>query len=436
MAAPALVKAGAFAFRKRRETWGVEMVGALVLLVCVASGPVEPLPRIAVRRTAGEPGAFYVRATGARFVPRGFNHTVLEDGQGWHATFNEGTYDAKAMDATLAEMASLGANVIRVWAWGVQKEGGFTGGPDARGLNAAYMANFVDFLGRATRHGIYVIPILDEVPHNAYYDDVAARGSVGADNAQVTGYNRQYLARGPIAAKKAAAADFVRYVKGADAGLLHTILGWALANEAFVNHTEGPFCLTKGALTTANGRTYDMADKDQRQACYDEGIVHWANELASAIKAVDPQALVTAGMWTADAHGREPYNGLMPDDRDPRRPPRPSVLAGPGCRLDFLDVHIYPWDGTSTVRRDAHERDAVTASGTPAIVGEYGVFKRNTIEEARAMLREMLEQAYAMGYAGDLHWIWDLRHVPGQTWSAVEEGLGQYVMQLPMANAK
>ena len=171
-----------------------------------------------------------------------------------------------------------------------------------------------------------------------------------------------------------------------------------------------------------------MALPEERQACWDEGVLHWANTLAEAIRSVDPDALVTAGMWTSDAHGRPPASGLMPDGKDPRRPPRPSVLGGPASKLDLIDVHIYPWGGTAEVRREAHERALVSANRIPALVGEYGVFKNKAAAEAREMMSEMLRQAYAMGYQGDIHWVWDLTGVRRQTWSAVEEGIGAFVM--------
>lgn len=380
---------------------------------------VTPLPRMAVR-----PDGFYVQSTGERFTPRGFNHTVLA--HDWHATFNAGIYDAGAMEETLAEMERIGANTLRVWIWGLQNTGGFTGEPAACGLNAPYMENVVDFLRLATKHHLYVIPILDEVPHNAYYDAVAL-SEAGEAAPEITGYNRQYLLPGPIAGKAAAIRDFITYIKSADAGLLSSILGWSLANEIFVNYSEGPFSKTDGVAVLAGSR-YDMADARERQRCYDEGILRWANALAAAVKQIDPEALVTAGMWTSDAAGRTPDYGLLPQGRDVRVPPRPSVLGGAVSPLDFIDVHVYPWDGTAAVRRDMHERGAVVK---PAIAGEYGVFKDKNPEQARAMYREMLSQIYGMGYLGDLFWIWNLKGVPGQTWSAVEEKLGPYVMGLP-----
>ncbi len=394
--------------------------------------PVDPLPAIGVRRSPEGQAEFYVRETAERFVPLGFNHTVLEERHsGWHYTFNVGLYDPDEMEGVLSEMADVGTNTIRVWIWGTQDEAGFTGGQDSRGLNGAYMENVVDFFQRATRHGIYVMPVMDETPHNAYYSAIAANAEREADaDPAITGYNRNYLSPGPLAAKRMAVADFVRYIKETDPGLLRTVLGWSFANEVFVNHNQGPYLLSEGTVRTSTGQTYDMADKHERQASYDDAIKHFSNVLTEAVKSVDPDALTTIGMWTADAHGREPYNGLLPDDRDPRRPPRPAVLASDDCLLDFLDIHIYPWDGTSKVRPDAHEWDAVGPSAKPAIVGEYGVFKRNTIDEARVMLREMLEQAYDMGYQGSLHWVWDMTMVEGQTWSSVEEGLAEYIMDL------
>lgn len=398
--------------------------------------PITPPSRIAVRKGPDGVGAFYRVDTGEPFIPRGFDHTVLEERtSGWHATFNTNVYDPEEMESVLAEMAGLGANVVRVWIWGVQNEHGFTGGRESKGLNGAYMENVADFLARAARHGIYVIPILDETPHNAYYDNLSARTAADPSDVRITGYNRQYLSPGPIAAKARGAADFVRWLRETDPGLLATVFAWALANEVNVHHTAGPFALESGKVVIANGKAYDMGDPDQRQACYDDGIVHWAAIISAAIRGEDSDALVTAGMWTSDAHGRPPVNGLMPDDRDPRRPPRPSALAKPESGLDLLDIHIYPWDRTSKVRPEAHEADAVRAEGMPVIVGEYGVFKDKSAEEGRVMLREMLEQAYAMGYQGDLFWAWDLVGVSGQTWGAVEEGMGAYVMSLEPGGA-
>jgi hypothetical protein len=396
--------------------------------------PVKPLPRIGIRYNDEDEGEFYNTESGAVFQPRGFNQAVLQQGDtGWHAAFNTGIYNPEAMEKMLSAMKALGANTLRMWIWGVQDETGFTGGPENRGLNGAYMENVADFLRRCTRHGIYLVPILDEVPNNAYYSNFAVPEHLDRPGLPVTGYTRQYLRAGPIMAKAAAIRDFIGYIRKADPGLLHTVFAWSLANEVFVMAIDSPFRNDTGEVTAANGKSYAMDDFDQRQACWDESVIYWADQLTEAVKAADPDALVCAGMWTSDAHGRPPVNAVQQDDRDPRFPPRPAALGSRNCRLDFIDVHIYPWDGTGRVNAAAHERDQVEK---PAIVGEYGVFKNKSAEEAKKMMRDMLDQAYRMGYTGDLHWVWDMTMVKGQTWSAVEEGIGAHVMNFKVPEKK
>ena len=410
---------------------------ALLLCGCIASQAEiastgnNPLPRIAVRKPAGQSAEFYQPATQTRFTPKGFNYVILEEGStGWHAVFNAGLYRPEAVEEALSRMEALGANTVRVWAWGVQKEHGFTGGPKGQGLNPEYMANFIDFLRRATAHRIYVFALLDELPRNATYDAVA-NTYTGPEATGVTGYNQQYLLGKWIAAKCAAARGFVEYIRNADPALLSAVLGWSMGNEVFVLNTAGPFSKDEGVVLGITGKSYDMAKPEDRQACYDDGILYCANAFSDAVKTADPKALTTAGMWTSDAHERPPFNGLPHDGKDPRFCPRPSVLASDASQLDFLDIHIYPWDHTSKVRPEAHENAAVAASAKAVLIGEVGVFKRNTAEEARTMIADMVAQGQAMGYCGYLMWSWDLTMVPGQTWSAVEEGLGSYVMGLP-----
>jgi len=409
------------------------MIPLMALMLAFAAGDSHgALPRIGVHSEPGSPGHFVVRDTGERFQPRGFNHTVLGGEPRWHATFNAGMYDPEAMEAALAHMAALGANTVRVWIWGNQDAGGFTGEQTALGINGDYVDNVVDFLRRATRHDIYVFAVLDGVPRNAtYLGIVQAHQQDGKSPFQ--GYNAHVLDEGWIAAKAQAIGDFVEAIKVRDPALLSTVLGWSFSNEQFLTTRVAPFNQTEGMITPVSGKSYDLAVPADRRACADDCVLIWANRLTAALKEADPDALATVGMWTADAHDRQPDNGLPIDGKDPRFPPRPSVLGGPDSDLDFLGVHIYPWDGTSRVSADHHERDVVIATGTPVLVGEYGVFRhRNTVDEARVMLREMLEQAYAMGYAGDLFWIWDLRHIEYQTYSAVEHDLGGFVMQLPL----
>jgi hypothetical protein len=386
--------------------------------------PVTPLPRIRIDSRRDGPSQFRHADTGQRFLPQGFNHTVLSGGS--HATLDPDVYDPQEMEAILAAMRDLGANALRLWFWtGNHRPLGFCGPQTTSGLDPAYMANVLDLLRRATRHGIYVMPILDEPPANRFYDSIVSRVSAAAPCPAVSGYNRRFLSPGFISAKAQAAQDFVSYIRDADPGLLSTVLAWQLGNELFANADEGPFVLESGVVQTASGH-YDMADKLSRQACWDEGIRHWCNELTKALKEVDPDGLVMAGMWTADAQARPPINGLYHRPErfpDGRVPPRPSVLTGPPSLLDALDIHIYPWGNSSQVRPPAHEWIEVVTGGKPIVCGEYGAFRNVDYNEGCRRIGHIRDQAYAMGYQGSLFWSWSLEG----TYHAQEGGIAELV---------
>lgn len=398
-----------------------------------AAPPVTPLPRIATRLREGTLGEFCVKTTGERFFPDGYNYTVLANN--WHATFDTDVYDPAKMEAALAAMEAAGSNCIRVWSWGrATRETSFCGAQSDRGLNPQYMANYVDFLRRCTAHHIYVVAMVDEYPRNAWYDWVDRENTAPDDELMVRGYNRQYLTSGLIAAKAQALRDFITYIKNADPNLLPTVLAWAFCNEAFVDAKLGPFDQEEGLVTCANGKTYDMADFDQRQACWDQGIVHWAKALDTVVKELDPEAMTTVGMWTSDAQRRAPYNGIDPTSgavQDQRFCPRPSVLAAPECNINFLDIHVYPWRGPEAALFDEtpHEWAALKQLGKPVLVGEYGAFTHQSPEPGPAMqvVLGIRQESLAHDYAGLLFWTWNLSG-PG-CWAGVDPGWADFLKE-------
>ena len=372
----------------------------------------KPLPKIIVKQGKGKPGHFVYKKTGKIFIPEGYNHTVgdIYDNRFAHATFNVGTYNSKRIDKVLEEMKSLGANTVRVWLWGTDYKGnGIWGGPEGRTLNKEYMENFCDFLRLATKHKMYVIPILDLKPANAKYKGIAIKGLKNADK-KVTDHNSDILLQGFIDARKQAARDTISFIRKADPNLLNTILGCSLANEICLYSMNAPFNLTNGVVKVANGKSYDMADFDSRQKCADESFLYWANQLAEVIHEEDRGGLVTIGMWTSDAHERPPINGIkVSKNPDVRFPPRPSVFASPKSKIDFLDIHVYPWGNKLSINRNAHELDAIDKSGLPAFVGEYGVFihqAKDNNDGAKKVL-ELREKCYKAGYSGALLWVWN-----------------------------
>jgi len=373
---------------------------------------VSPLPKIIVKKNKNKSGHFVFQKSGDLFVPEGYNHTVgdINDNRFAHATFNIGTYNSKRIDNILAEMKSLGANTVRVWLWGTDHNGtGIWGGHNSESLNREYMENFCDFLRLATKHGIYVVPILDLPPANAKYKSIIKKNIKSADK-KIGFHNSDILLQGFIDARKSAARDTIRFIKEADPNLSNTILGWSLANEACLVSSTGPFNFTNGIIKVANGNSYDMSDFNSRQKCSDESFLYWANQLADVIHEEDTNSLVTIGMWTSDAHSRPPVNGVkVTENPDPRFPPRPSVFTSPDSKIDFLDIHVYPWQNKFLINPDAHELDAINKSGLPVLVGEYGVFThqaKNNKEGAEKVL-ELRKKCYDAGYAGALLWVWN-----------------------------
>ncbi|MGC9053459.1 MAG: cellulase family glycosylhydrolase [Candidatus Hydrogenedens sp.] len=394
----------------------------------IKEGTPKSLSRIRLGERKGKK-VFFKTDNEEVFVPRGFNHVVLEHGNsGWHALFNTNVYQPDKMDLVLKQISECGGNVIRVWAWGTQNEYGFISNREEKLINEEYMNNFIDFLRKATLYNIYVIPILDEYPNFGNFETILMEFHAQSerDDLHVTGYNRQFFWNSFIKAKAIAIKQFIEYIKDTDASLLSTVLAWSLQNEIYLMNSEGPFSTFTAEVLLFDSSKGKVSTEEERQKIYDRVIIYWANELTKAVKSVDPTALVTAGMWTSDSAGRKPSCGLLFDNKDARFPPRPAIVGGEASSLDFIDIHIYPWDNTSKVNPECHEHGLVKK---PVIVGEYGVFQNVSVEQAKTMLIEFLQQAYQMGYIGDLYWVWDLTAIPEQTYSAVIEGFAQHVLQ-------
>lgn len=389
--------------------------------------PVKPLPRIGTRRREGLPGQYIRLDTGEVFSPQGYNYTELGTDTRWHSVFNTKTYDSARIESMLTALQAAGANSIRVWAWGdAAKPDSWCGPVDSRGLNSAYLENIADFLRRCTAHSIYVIPVLDETPRNLYFNYITDKFDRTTPGPGISGYNRQYLCKGLIEAKAEAVKQFVTAIKKADPGLLNCVLAWSFANEVFVNGQDAPFSRSTGSVTTANGRSYRMDNRAQRQACYDDGMIYWANRLSDVVKKIDPKALTTAGMWTADAFRRAPDGGVNPNEGvtgDTRYCPRPSILSSLQSKLDCLDIHIYPWGDSPIVNKKGHEWEALCKNGKPVVVGEYGAFTHIPLEQARQQVLTIRRQIKELGYTGGLFWTWNLTG-PG-CYSGVENGFAE-----------
>lgn len=285
---------------------------------------------IGVRPTATI-AEFFDRGTGNTFVPRRNNYIRLAsqlypDGSTRvaHSTFTVGQYDQSRAENALATMQANGYNAVRVFLEGCCQN---TIGDPAGGLSSAYMANVVDFLERAHSHGIFVLITTSWLP---------AFGGYGPNCPEYPQFDDVNLFK----LCPEAVPDSVKFWRDFVQGLINksapidAIFAYELDNEYFYNASKPPLTWTSGTITTANGKTYDMASQTSRQQMMDDGLVYFTDQMRAAILDLDPTALVTVGFF-------------VPQGPNPTRIGDIRVIevypAMANSTADFVDLHPYPF---------------------------------------------------------------------------------------------
>lgn len=394
---------------------------------------VKPLPRIGIKPGIAR-AEFVLKKSGKPFFVKGFNYIRLRsaDGKpgGDHATFDADTettkanYDPKAAEAMFSRLSKSGYNTVRVFVIGRNKiNPGIAGNFETtKAVYAPYMDNFIDFLRRATRYGMRVFPTFGDgsIPLNAYYRH---RGD------RVNGHNKNVLVltQKGIDARVEHITSFLAYIKKKDPNLLPTLLGLQCQNEAYFRANVWPFTEKTGTFKAANGKSYDMSKTDRRQALMDEGYRYYHQQVAMAVKKIDPQMLVSEGVFVPAAVGKDydtKHAGVWPGaTRDERYPPKLTAI-GTG-ELDFLDVHFYhatpnPKAVPKRFRRNLGSTGffspemAEIRKTTPVIMGEFGAFDNHEKTFAAAVdnvvqARDLANKAKLNGM---LYWTYDCQEQP------------------------
>jgi len=357
----------------------------------------------------------------------GFNYIRLRsaDGQpgGDHSTFDADTeftkadYDPDRAEAMFHTLEKTGYNTVRVFIIG--RRPGVNPGiggeyHTTKGLYEPYLENVLDFLRRATRHGIRVFPTFGdgELPANAYFMD---QFKADEENKNVF-----ILTKEGVNARVEYITSFLSYFKMKEPAVLPTLLGLQCQNEANLEADHWPFTDKEGTFKAANGKRYDLSDTDERQALMDEGYRYYHKRVVEAVKAIDPEMLVAEGVFVPAAVGKDPKDaaGLWPGKyKDDRYPPTLASL-GNGA-LDFLDVHFYRHNGKETVKEAFKDNLASTGffapemkeirKTKPVIIGEFGAFDfmEKTFEEAVDHMVIVRDLALKEKVNGMLFWTYD-----------------------------
>jgi hypothetical protein len=354
--------------------------------------------RIGVR-LAGATGQLFDRQTGSAFTPRGFNLIRLAGGH--HSTLSVGHYDSEATERAFARMQAGGYNTVRLFL--DTYPGGLPGMETP--LSDEFMDNATDFLARAAAHDIQVLFTTDWLPEgnsNAY----AFQSDPGIEDV-----NSLYLSRGGVEANEHFFADFARGLVERGARL-DALLAYELRNELYFTDKYPPFSLTKGKVTTANGKSYDMGSAKDRNRMIEENLVFWIDRMRAAILAVDPTALVTIGFFQP----KGPNTSRVGDDRLIET--RAAIL---NSTADFIDLHGYP-GGDLNLRQIVENFKLPKATAKPILMGEFGAEHRayGTIDDAVRTLVQWQIESCSYGFDGWLVWTWDALEQP-EFWNALDK---------------
>ena len=403
------VEAGAAAYScsvaGRRIARGALRVGA----------PPEPSGehRIGIRLRNGL-GEFIDRTTGAGFVPRGSNYIRLAPQvdtfgrrQVYHSTFIVGEYDAPRAEAALARMAASGYNVVRVFLNNTCAQG-CSANMRTGEISSAYVANLVDFLRRARRHGVFVMLTAEWLPGGAAYDAIGA----GIRRDWFDDVNIVFLSpqgvRMSVLFWQGLIRELIRQRAPLDA-----VFAYSLWNEAIVWAARPPLTLSSERVTTANGQSYDMASSVDRKRMIDDAFVYYIDQVRSAIVQIDPTALVTMGFF----HDTEPNPARRGDDRIVR-----TRAVVERSSADFVDIHPYP-DDELTFPQFMQNYGIDGPVRKPIVIGEMGAARRNvgTSADAANALVAWQRMSCTYGIDGWLLWTWDTDEQP-DLWNALSGG--------------
>jgi hypothetical protein len=301
---------------------------------------------------------------------------------------------------------------------------------DATAPDPAYLDNLAEFLLLARQHGILVIPCFEFLPMAAPY-----REGLKDDTPNIGPSNRPYLEATYIQAKQRYLRDVIRELRQRDPASLSAVLCWDLMNELCYGLKDAPFSLTEGTVTPANGKTYNLATDKVQLA--DDMAIYWVDQLADAIRAEIPGALVNANVFTYHAVRRTGPGDFHQDPADwkNRYPFRPAALLR--SKADVIDIHLYSPDaqGLATDMKSVEHTellDLLKASPDKAlIVGEFGVFKRRypKLPEAAVWMADLAKRIPELGAAGWLYWTYDCDEQK-ELWNARSDD-GQIFRALP-----
>ena len=380
-----------FSMRESRYLPLFSLLACVFLLTARASVAKPPAPG-GISRIAICNGHFVVAESGKPFVPTGVNllhlAPLLSGGKICHSTFSPGVYHAEETERMMGDLAAHRLNTVRAFHVFAMGEGGILEKKTDPAISPGYLANVIDFLQAARRHGIHVIFTWDcWLPDSDQWR--SALLPMESDYSFLPEWdpakhkNNFMISLPSVRTRSNAVLAVIEGVRKADPSLLPVVLAWEIENEAHFDATREPFT-SRPAFFSFAGKIYNLNTSEGIQKFMDEAAIQWCNISADAIHHADPEALVSVSLFSFAAVGRPTGpNHLLEDvTEDSRVPVRPLALVR--SKLDFIDLHLYMARGNlssfaefcsmdfKSVELPSLQQEAARA-GKPILIGETGV---------------------------------------------------------------
>lgn len=351
-----------------RSCFGAAL-GVVLGVAAWAAEPSRPAPLPKVR--VAPDGRTFVTAAGQPFVPLGVNY--YRPGTGWAPQVWK-QFDAEATRRDFARMNELGVNCVRVFL----SYGSFC--LEAGKLLTNGLAKFDQFLALAEEAGLYVHPTgLDHWEGLAPWaraDRIADEQNLRALEAFWTQFAARYRGRSVLFAYDLRNEPEVQWITPALREKWNRWLETKYTSAAQLAQawhlTNDPPRLGDVPVPHPNDAPGDRQLLDY-QAFREDVADEWTRRQVAALKAADPDALVTVGLiqWSVPAllPGIQHYAAF--------RPERQARF------LDFLEIHFYPLANGAYEYRSAEDETRnlaylesvvreVARPGKPVVIAEFG----------------------------------------------------------------
>ena len=409
---------------------------------------VDSIEKIVVDTKEGGNAGFKTEKSGKTFIPNGVNYVGIRSGD--HSTFEPeyglvpADYDPYTAEILMRTLKSNGYNFIRVFIIPgnrVSSNPGLGGiYSETQGIYIPYMECFTDFLTRANKYGIYVMPTMgeNEMVGNQFFKELSNN----------TNGQSILFSKAGIQAKQKYLKYFLEYLKNKDPKLLDGLFGVEMQNEFAFDSTKAPFTQTSGTYTFIDGTKYDMSNDDDRRSLANAAIQNYYKEMKETIHEVDEKLLLCEGTFgmiavnkdMESAYGMRTIKGVS----DTRIPMSAQELLA--TDIDFLDMHIYRYGQKGTAQEiwekykinmlfDTDETKEYMKT-KPVVMGEYAAMSSESEERELAdgmkFAQELRNAVMHAGFAGTAYWTIDTFE-QNDVWNLMWEN-GKYLNYISLLN--